>query len=172
MKLNILCEFDAVLMIEKENFILEKKQSRVEIDFQEKERITCFVYPTNEKLFPYVLNIEKKEEDIFCESPHVKIFQVNENCFEIYLKKRFAFCRRCKWRIVYLENNFVVLYFGACIDAIDSRQYAKYLKRFWIVRKYDSKFCDFLALRRKEYICRICTSCVKLVRWLKSYIRE
>lgn len=87
MKLIVVSEFDAILMIEGENFVLDANTQSVEIEFEEKFEVSGFVYSQNNKCLPYGFLVKKTNEDFKCESKHVQLYQVSDNTFQMRLKK-------------------------------------------------------------------------------------
>ena len=69
------------------NFVLNKDEQRVEIDFEEKDTLSGFVYPTKDKLLPYVIQVVRRERDFECSSPYIELYQVDNGLFEMRLKK-------------------------------------------------------------------------------------
>lgn len=87
MKLSIVSDFDAIFVVDGKNFVLNKDEQRVEIDFEEKDTLSGFVYPTKDKLLPYVIQVVRRERDFECSSPYIELYQVDNGLFEMRLKK-------------------------------------------------------------------------------------
>lgn len=87
MKLSVYSDFDAVLSVDGKSFVLNKKQQRLEFEFEEEKELACFVYPVSDKSLPFGFKVEKENNALVCKSPNVVLYQVADGCFEIALKK-------------------------------------------------------------------------------------
>lgn len=91
MKIGVSSLFDCVVDANGKKYHLHKNFSRLEIELDPTEKMTLLVYPVGtKKLLSYAVNIFF-ENGIICDSPYADVFRLNENEFEIELKKMTLF---------------------------------------------------------------------------------
>lgn len=88
MKISIKSEFNCLLMVDDNKFLLEDGVERVEIEVDKNAHIILLVYPTKHKnLLPYAVDIECDKSSVVTASQNVELIQVGDEEFELVLRK-------------------------------------------------------------------------------------
>ena len=107
----------------------------------------------------------------FGTGPQDQSFLAYHIALEIDLEKRFGFRRYGEGRILYLQDDLIIFYFGAGYAVGGTRQDAENLHDLRIIIHDQGEFRDFLSLRRKQDVGRIGAAGVEFVGRLESHVR-